>query len=252
VLCSTSMSGELHSLRERAKELRCLYRVGSATAQRDEVPATVFEATLAAIPDGWQRPESTRARIRYLGRSYEHPGFVDTHAMEAPLLAFGARLGTITIADVAWGGEGDPFLPEEHELLRCIAGRLGEYLEWKQQELSHGRIGATGDHWGWRSRFVERLAEELDRERFGVDKVFIYGSVESGSAGPSSDVDLWVVCTGSESQRHELALWLDGWSRCLAEVAFQHTGTRIRGGMLDVTITGEEPPVRERVMMRAI
>ncbi len=244
---------EVHGLRERAKELRCLYRVGTATAQRDDTPAAVFANTLAAIPDGWQRPASTRARIRYLGRHYASDGFADRPArLEVPIHAFDSNVGAIVVVDLDWDGDAEAFLPEEHELLRCIAGRLGEYLEWKQQELSSGRIGARADHESWRSRFAEALAASLDAERYGVEELYIHGSVEVGGAGPESDIDLWVVCRGTEAQRRDLEQWLDGWSQCLAEVAYQHTGSRVRRGLLDVTLDAEPPSPKLRSLMRRL
>lgn len=243
---------EVHGLRERAKELRCLYRVGSATGQRDETPATVFAAVLEAIPDGWQRPSSTRARIRYLGRSYASEGYVDrAGGIEVPLTAFGSTVGSVAVVDLEFEGD-DAWLDEEHELLRCIAGRLGEYLEWKQQELSTGRIGGRADHDGWRARFVEALAARIDAARFGVEEMYLFGSVEVGGAGPESDIDLWVVCRGDEAQRAALGVWLDGWGQCLAEVAHQHTGSRIRRGLLDVTISEEAPSATQRSLMRRL
>ena len=65
---------EVDALRERAKELRCLYRVHEILSRRGQPPAHAFLAVLEAIPEGWQRPDSTGARIEYLGRSYVGPG----------------------------------------------------------------------------------------------------------------------------------------------------------------------------------
>lgn len=60
---------DIHALRERAKELRCLYAIDSAVSDRGQTPATVFLRVLQEIPAGWQHPESTGAHIEYLGRS---------------------------------------------------------------------------------------------------------------------------------------------------------------------------------------
>ena len=62
---------------------------------------------------------------------------------------------------------------------------------------------------------------------------YLIGSAKNATAGPSSDIDLLLRFQGNEEQRKDLMLWLDGWSRCLAEINFLRTGYRT-GGLLDV------------------
>ena len=69
---------ELWALRERAKELRCIYAVSSALLNREEAPQVVFRWVLDAIPAAWQYPEDTTARIEYFGRTHALPDFADT------------------------------------------------------------------------------------------------------------------------------------------------------------------------------
>jgi hypothetical protein len=88
-------------------------------------------------------------------------------------------------------------------------------------------------HWRWRLRMAERIAQDLDHERFGVKAIYVFGSVKNATAGPSSDIDLLIHDAGPGSTRSELDLWLDGWSRSLAEVNYLRTGYRQRG-LLDV------------------
>jgi hypothetical protein len=88
-------------------------------------------------------------------------------------------------------------------------------------------------HWRWRLRMVERIASDLDAERFGVKALYVFGSAKNATAGPSSDVDLLVHDQGPGDRRERLALWLDGWSRSLAEANYLRTGYRSEG-LLDV------------------
>lgn len=227
---------QVTALQERAKELRCLYEVNAAVSDRAEPPSAVFLRVVSVIPDGWQRPASAGARIEYLGRSYVGPGFTSLgEKIQAPLRLFQVPVGHIEVSDSAQLEAGQAaFLPEEQQLLETIAQRLGEYLEWKHTQLLGERLSAAGEHWRWRQTYVEALVAALDRARFGVGRVFLGGSTESGQAGPGSDVDLFIEHRGTAAQRQELGLWLDGWSRCLAEIAFQQTGYRLAGGLLDV------------------
>src|SRR3954469_10553302 len=221
---------ELWSLRERAKELRCLYTVASALADRGEAPQVVFQWVLDALPSAWQYPEDTTARIEYFGRTHALGDFVDTpHRLRSPISIWRTPVGFIevhykTSKPDAWEG---PFLREERELLDNIAHRIGEYLEWKQRELGGERVGSAPEHWRWRQRFAERIAATIDPRRFGVHAVYLFGSTKAGSAGIGSDIDLMVVLQGDSQQESDLRAWLEGWSLCLAEVSFQLYGSQV-------------------------
>ena len=238
-------ANDLWALRERAKELRCLYSVISALSRREEPPNVVFGWILEAIPPAWQYPEDTTARIEYFGRTHALSDFVDTPwRMRSPISIWRTQVGVVEVhykreQPIAWEG---PFLREEQELLDNIAHRIGEYLEWKQRELGSERLGAAPEHWRWRQRFAERIAASLDRARFGVKAIYLFGSTELGNAGVGSDIDLIIVRDGDAQQRRELQSWLEGWSLCLAEISFQLYGVP-SSGLLDVKfLTQEQAP----------
>jgi len=238
-------AGDLWALRERAKELRCLYSVISALSRREEPPNVVFDWILEAIPPAWQYPEDTTARIEYFGRTHALSDFVDTPwRMRSPISIWRTQVGVLEVHykreyPIAWEG---PFLREEQELLDNIAHRIGEYLEWKQRELGGERLGAAPEHWRWRQRFAERIAASIDPVRFGVEAVYVFGSTELGNAGVGSDIDLIIVRDGDAQQKRELQSWLEGWSLCLAEISFQLYGLP-SSGLLDVKfLTPEEAP----------
>ena len=93
----------------------------------------------------------------------------------------------------------------------------------------------AGLHWRWRLRFAERIAAEIDPERFGVEAAYLIGSTKNATAGPGSDIDLLVHFRGSPEQRRDLERWLEGWSLCLGEMNFLRTGYRV-AKLLDVQI----------------
>jgi hypothetical protein len=246
---------EIRALQERAKELRCLYAVDAAVSDRGQTPAEAFSRVLREIPAGWQRPESAGACIEYLGRSYVGPGF----SREGPSMSEQLRLWDVPVGFIRVSDHGEealgsdaPFLPEEAELLRRIAARLGEYLEWKHTELLGERSAARRNHWAWRERFASALADRLDRERFGISRIFLGGSTARGDAGPGSDIDLSLVFQGSAEQRRDLAAWLDGWSVCLGEVALQQTGQPFPEGILNVRWLDRDPDARELFELREL
>jgi predicted nucleotidyltransferase len=89
------------------------------------------------------------------------------------------------------------------------------------------------EHWVWRHRMAEAIAAHLDSEKFGVHKLYLFGSTKTATAGPSSDINLLVHFRGTEQQKKGLDLWMDGWSISLAEVNFLRTGHR-SAHLLDV------------------
>lgn len=227
-----SEGDDVAALRERAKELRCIYDVGAALARREDPPQGAFAGVLAAIPSGWQYPDDTTCRIEYFGRTHAREDFVDTPwKLRAPILVVRVPVGAIEVAYL----HEHPFLEQERELLDRIARRLGEFLEWKHRELGGERIGADPEYWRWRERFAERIAARLDPKRFGVERMYLFGSTQSGEAGVSSDIDLLFVHTGDERSKRDLQLWLEGWSLCIAEANHQLTGLP-SDGLLDAHV----------------
>jgi hypothetical protein len=246
---------DIRALQERAKELRCLYAVDAVVSDRGQTPGGAFSRVLREIPAGWQNPETTGACIEYLGRRYVGPGFSsDGRILSEPILLWDVNVGRISVS--ARGEESihsdEPFLAEESELLRRIATRLGEYLEWKHTELLGERGAAKRNHWAWRERFATALADRIDAARFGVSRLFLGGSTARGDAGPGSDIDLYVVFGGLEAQKRDLTAWLEGWSLCLGEVALQQTGQPFPGGILNVHWLQREPDSRQRLELREL
>jgi predicted nucleotidyltransferase len=93
----------------------------------------------------------------------------------------------------------------------------------------------SDDHWKWRLRMSEKIASEIDTERFGVIACYVFGSTKNATAGPGSDIDMLIHFRGSDEQRKELEAWLQGWGKCLAEMNYLKTGYEL-STLLDVHI----------------
>jgi len=98
---------------------------------------------------------------------------------------------------------------------------------------------SSDEFWRWRAHMAEKIASKMDGERFGVKRIFVFGSTKNATAGPGSDIDLLIHFVGTESQRSDLQLWLDGWSLTLAEMNFLKTGYA-SNGLLDVHYVTDE------------
>ena len=97
----------------------------------------------------------------------------------------------------------------------------------------------TNEHWRWRFRMAQRIAADLDPQKFGVRAFYLIGSTKNATAGPASDIDILLHFQGNEEQGTALMLWLEGWSRCLGEINFLRTGYRTEG-LLDVHLVTDK------------
>lgn len=149
--------------------------------------------------------------------------------IDVPGVAEGQILRILLNADLdeAVGLLGAPAGEESVEVMR----------EFKVEERSEA-------HWRWRMRMAEKIAGSLDGKKYGVKGIYVFGSVKNAASGPGSDVDLIVHFHGNDDQRERLSIWLDGWSRSLAEVNYLRTGYR-SDGLLDVHIVTDSDIERQ-------
>ncbi len=103
-----------------------------------------------------------------------------------------------------------------------------------QGRLGQAPANAEG-FWRWRMQMAEHIASALDPDRFGVEAMYVIGSTKNASAGPSSDIDLLIHHRGTQDQRRELEVWLQGWSLALGKVNYLRTGYS-NSELLDVHI----------------
>jgi pyruvate, water dikinase len=97
----------------------------------------------------------------------------------------------------------------------------------------------TDDHWRWRQRNIERLALQIDPQRFGIKGFYIFGSTKNATAGPASDIDVLIHFQGTKTEKKELLSWLEGWSLCLSQINFLRTGQET-DGLLDIHLVTDE------------
>ena len=179
------------------------------------------------------------ASIRYLplypddqGTAFKEAFLRRSRSVLGELLPEFARLeDTLRVIDVPRETNGQILrVLMNAELDQAVAFLAPPLKEVEQMEAEFANAGRIGEeHWRWRYRMAQRIAGQLDAQQFGVRKFYLIGSTKNATAGPGSDIDLLLHFTGTEDQRRELSLWLEGWSRCLAEINFLRTGYRCEG-----------------------
>lgn len=122
------------TLRERVKELRCLYEVFDFI----EITVSLEELllkTVNAIPHGFYYPEQASAKITLQDQEFRTTNFQETMwKLSAGIMVFGKPAGIIEVCYLAPMPDLDeaPFLKEEQSLINAIAERLGKTIERKQ------------------------------------------------------------------------------------------------------------------------
>jgi hypothetical protein len=125
----------MDALRERAKELHCLYAVHGVLNRPDLSIQDVCHELLRILPPGWQYPDVCFARITLHGSIYEPPEAAttpwvqraDIHAREEPV-------GSIEVfyTEPMPAADEGPFLKEERRLIDTIAERMSEFVALRE------------------------------------------------------------------------------------------------------------------------
>lgn len=157
--------GLIEDLRERAKELQCLYRVEETLAEDTASLDETLERVVRLIPPGWLYPERCAARIVVGDDVYRSEDFEPTPwEIHADIEVQGRRLGRISVyylEDSPTEHEG-PFLAEEVRLIRSIADRLAHHI--LHHHLQKSRLVDQDTVLDWARGL--RLLREADREQY--------------------------------------------------------------------------------------
>ena len=145
----------IHQLRERAKELNCLYEVQELLNTPEISVEEVCHGIVQALPPGWQYPDVCEAQIIFFGKTYQTPLYHEsTWVQSADIYIQDQVVGKINVCYTEERPVSDegPFLKEERKLIDTIADQFGFFL--LHQQL--------------RQVFQEQQAEEERKSDWGV------------------------------------------------------------------------------------
>ncbi len=125
----------LDTLKERAKELNCLYRIEEILNDLDLTLDEMFQKIVKALPPGWQYPAVCKAIITYQGKQYKSSHFQKSPwVLKSEIMVQDEVVGQIEVyyTEEKIKADEGPFLKEERTLVDHIAERLGHYLLHRQ------------------------------------------------------------------------------------------------------------------------
>ncbi len=127
----------LDVLKEREKELNCLYMVDEILGNHQLSIDELFNGIIRVLPSGWRFPELCRVKIIYKNKNYQSPGFISSPLSETcNIKADGNIVGNIEVVyikDVPKTDEGY-FLFKEKKLINTVADRIGQMLVYRQMK----------------------------------------------------------------------------------------------------------------------
>jgi signal transduction histidine kinase len=130
----TTLHDLTNKLRERVKELNCLYGISKLVESRNNSLADTLNGAVKLIPAAWQFPDIACARIKIKKQKFLSPHFKETEWRQSEIIyVYGATYGRLDVfyREQRQDYDEGPFLREERDLIHAIAERLGHVIERK-------------------------------------------------------------------------------------------------------------------------
>lgn len=119
-------------LRERIKELDCLYRLTNLIEQHEDSLDEILQEAVDLLPVSWQYPEIACARIRYREKVFKTSNFKGSQwRQKSPIVIAGHQEGMVEVRYLKKKPEQDegPFLKEERQLIDAVSNRIAKAAE---------------------------------------------------------------------------------------------------------------------------
>jgi len=119
-------------LRERIKELDCLYTLTNIIEKNENSLDKILQETVALLPTSWQYPEITCAKISYRKQVIQSSNFKSTQwKQKAPIVISGLKEGVVEVHYLKKRPRLDegPFLKEERLLIDAVSNRIAKAAE---------------------------------------------------------------------------------------------------------------------------
>ncbi|MFX0181749.1 MAG: PAS domain S-box protein [Candidatus Hodarchaeota archaeon] len=121
-----------YELKERVKELSCLYEISRLLRGTHLSLKEIFLSIVKIIPSTWQYPRITCSRIIYQQETYESVNFrLTSWSQKADIINFGKKIGSVEVyylEEKESKYEG-PFLEEERHLIDIIGQEISRFIE---------------------------------------------------------------------------------------------------------------------------
>lgn len=121
-----------YDLKERVKELSCLYEISRLLRGTHITLNETFQSVVKIIPSAWQYPSITCSRIIYQQETYKSVNFqVTPWSQDASIITFGKKVGSVEVyyleeKETKFKGL---FLEEERHLIDVLGQEISKFIE---------------------------------------------------------------------------------------------------------------------------
>lgn len=132
-----SSNSTVTALRERVKELSCLYSISQICVQPGITMEEILQGIVELLPQAWQFPKIAFARLTLDNASYITSGFRKAcQKQTAEIIINDKKRGVVEMVYAKEMPECDegPFLKEERNLINAIAKQIALIVEQRQAE----------------------------------------------------------------------------------------------------------------------
>ena len=126
-----SVTKLIDDLKERAKELNCLYEVQEILSSQDKSIQEMFIGIVKIIPPGWQFPDICQVQIQYINQVFQSENFKKSKwVLETEIKVRDEKVGKIQVfyTEKRPNAAEGPFLKEERKLINTISEQVGSYI----------------------------------------------------------------------------------------------------------------------------
>jgi signal transduction histidine kinase len=161
-------------LRERVKELTCMYNIANLAVSSDQLDDPFLQQVAQLLPPAYLYPEITEARIVFDEKNYQTPGFATSRqSQRARLVVGGIERGFVEVIYREARPELDegPFLTEERRLLDSVAHEIALIIERRQAEIEQAALRAQlrhADRLATIGKLAAGIAHELNEPLTGI------------------------------------------------------------------------------------
>ena len=162
------------AMRERIKELTCLYEIEKLAGQPEVSLEEILRKTAELFPGAWQYPSITSGRIELDGESYRLPSFREgCDSIRANIVIEDRHCGFVEVIYTQKRPDLDegPFLREERQLIDAIAHRLAHIVDQYTAEQERSQLQEQlrhADRLATIGQFSAGVAHELNEPLGGI------------------------------------------------------------------------------------
>ena len=131
------------ALRERVKELTCLYNIAKVVNEPDLELEEMLQHIVEILPSAWQYPKMASARIVLDEHTFSSAGDGgEQYRLSSQIFVNNEKRGVVEIfyGDEGLAFEGNPFLWEERKLINVVARELGGIIGVKQADEEKSQL----------------------------------------------------------------------------------------------------------------